>query len=178
MSGQLPSGEVRSSEVVVARLRSHGRAMFWPSLALIAIAGVAGYLFGRFPDNWENLAVLGGAVLLIVVLWFFPLVAWLARRYTITTRRTIVRSGVIVRVRQELLHARAFDVTVRQGGLQGLFGSGDVEINSGPDRRVVLRDVPKADLVQAALHDLIESNAVSAQQHPPDPDETTIWGTR
>lgn len=178
MSSQLPSAEVPAGEVTVARLRSHGRRMFWPSVALVAIAGAAGYFFGRFPDSWENLAVLGAAVVLILVLWFFPLLAWLSRVYTITTRRTVVRSGLVVRVRRELLHARAFDVTTRKSGLQGLFGSGDVEINSGPDLRVVLVDVPKASLVQAALQDLIESNAASALRHRPDPDETSLWGTR
>jgi uncharacterized membrane protein YdbT with pleckstrin-like domain len=172
------SGEVPSSEVVLARLRPHGRRMFWPSLALIVIAGAAGYLFGRFPESWENLAVLGGAVILVLVFWFIPLLAWLACNYTITTRRIILRSGLAVRVRQELLLSRAFDVTVRKGGLQSLFGSGDVEVNSGPDRWVVLRDVPRANLVQAALHDLIESNQKSTPFQRPDPDETSLWGTR
>jgi hypothetical protein len=72
-------------------------------------------------------------------------------------------------------------VTVRKSGLQSLFGSGDVLISTGLDRPVTLRDVPKADLVQAALHDLMEisQNWMSRRQGPEGlPDETTIWGTR
>jgi hypothetical protein len=58
-----------------------------------------------------------------------------------------------------------------------------VQINTGLDHPVVLRDVPNADLVQAALHDLMEEsqNSVSThrQQEASRPsDETTIWGTR
>ncbi|MCU1469683.1 MAG: hypothetical protein JWQ39_832 [Glaciihabitans sp.] len=174
--GQVP-------ESVVARLRPHGRAMFWPSLALILIVGFAAYFYGQFPQTWENLGVLVGAALLALLLWVIPLFAWLGRNYTLTTRRIVLRSGFLVRVRQELLHSRGYDVTVRKTALQSAFGSGDVQINTGLDHPVVLRDVPNADLVQAALHDLMEEsqNSVSThrQQEASRPsDETTIWGTR
>ena len=175
--------ENRVPEAVVARLRPHGRAMFWPSLALIAILAAAGYFYGTFDEPWQNLAVLGAALLLALLLWLLPLLAWLGRHYTITTRRVVLRSGFFVRVRQELLHSRGYDVTVRKHALQSLFRSGDVLINTGLDHPVVLRDVPGADLVQAALHDLMElsQNPVAArrqQEQSAAPDETTIWGVR
>ena len=54
-----------------------------------------------------------------------------------------------------------------------------------PEGPVVLRDVPKADLVQAALHDLGErSQALARSQHEPQQeesalaDETRVWGRR
>jgi len=175
--------ENRVPEAVVARLRPHGRALFWPSLALIAILAAAGYFYGSFDEPWQNLAVLGAALLLALLLWMLPLLAWLGRHYTITTRRIVLRSGFFVRVRQELLHSRGYDVTVRKNALQSLFRSGDVQINTGLDHPVVLRDVPGADLVQAALHDLMElsQNPVAArrqQEQSAAPDETTAWGVR
>ena len=145
-------------ESVVARLRPHGRALFWPTVALLVIVGAATYFSDRFPQAWENLAMLGVAALLALFLWLIPLLAWLGRNYTITTRRIILRSGFFVRTRQELLHSRGYDVTVRKTGLQTIFGSGDVQINSGVEHPVILRDVPKPDLVQAALHDLMEAS--------------------
>ena len=170
-------------EVVVARLRSHVRAMFWPSLALIADAGAVAYFAGTFAVAWENYAVLGGGAILAILLFFLPLFAWLSRNYTITTRRIVLRHGLLVRTRQELLHSRGYDVTVRQAGLQLLFRSGDVLINTGLDHPVLLRDVPGADLVQAALHDLMEKslNPIAArrqQEQSRPPDETTAWGRR
>jgi uncharacterized membrane protein YdbT with pleckstrin-like domain len=175
--------EPATPEAVVARLRPHGRALFWPTLALLLIVGGTAYYFGRFPEDWQNLALLGVAALFALLLWVIPLLLWLGRNYTITTRRIILRSGFIVRVRQELLHSRGYDVTVRKNGLQSVFGSGDVQINTGLERPVVLRDVPGADLVQAALHDLMEANqsmiaAHRQQDASRSPDETTFWGTR
>jgi uncharacterized membrane protein YdbT with pleckstrin-like domain len=167
----------------VARLRPHGRALFWPTAALVLIVGATTYFFGHFPEDWQNLGLLGVAALLVLLLWLIPLLLWLGRNYTITTRRIILRSGFLVRVRQELLHSRGYDVTVRKNGLQSIFGSGDVQINTGLEHPVVLRDVPGADLVQAALHDLMESNQTMVSAHRQQdasrpPDETNFWGTR
>lgn len=173
------SGQERASEQVVARLRPHGRALFWPSVALIAIIGAVAYFQGRFPETWENLALLAGGALLVLLLCFLPLMAWLARRYVITTRRIIVRRGFFVRTRQELLHSRGYDLTVRKNGVQSMFGSGDVLINTGLDRPVVLWDVPGADLVQEALHDLMEEslNPIAARRQAEESrrDGTAAW---
>jgi membrane protein YdbS with pleckstrin-like domain len=178
----MSTGDAPTQEVVVARLRPHGRALFWPSIALVAIVGATFYFAGSFDETWLNLGVVGLGVVLASLLWLVPLLRWLGRHYTITTRRIVLRSGFLVRVRQELLHSRGYDVTVRKGAIQSMFGSGNVEINTGLDRPVVLRDVPDADLVQAALHDLMEKSlnpiaARRAQEHAVQ-DETTAWGQR
>ncbi|PJJ61763.1 PH domain-containing protein [Compostimonas suwonensis] len=179
--GMPPAGP--PPERVVARLRSHGRALFWPSLVLIAACGILGYVGGRLPEGWQNLAVLTGAILVVVLLWLLPLIFWLNRRYTITTRRIILRHGFFIRTRQELLHSRGYDVSVRRTWLQSAFRSGDVRINAGLEQPIVLRDVPNADLVLRAINDLMEANhnlvATHLQQERSAPsDETRIWGER
>ena len=148
-------------ETVIVRLRPHARVLFWPTVLLVVVAGAVGYVAGVVPEQWQALGVLLLAALLVITGWFAPLVRWLSRRYTITTRRTVVRSGVLVRSTQELLHSRAHDVTLRRGALQALFRSGDVILNAGQNP-VMLRDVPSAGLVREALHDLIDG----AQQPP------------
>ena len=182
-SNPAPSSSAAESEHTVAGLRPHGRALFWPSLILIAAVGAIFYFYGRFPVAWQNVAILIGGVLIVVLLWLLPLLSWLGKRYTITTRRIVLRRGFFVRVRQELLHSRGYDITVRTNALQSIFGSGDVQINTGLDHPVVLRDVPNADLVQGALHDLMERsmNPIAARRQADasnPPDETIIWGER
>ena len=156
--------------------------MFWPSLGLIAIVTATAYFAGSFDSAMTNVLVVVAAVMLSLFVWLVPFLAWLGRHYTITTRRVILRSGFFVRVRQELLHSRGYDVSVRKSALQSMFGSGDVVINTELDRPVLLRDVPDANLVQAALHDLME-RSVSSGRWPgevdgADPDETGFFGER
>jgi uncharacterized membrane protein YdbT with pleckstrin-like domain len=177
------SSSAQDPERVVARLRPHARALFWPCLALIAAAFGTAYLSGRFPESWQNMAVLAGGALVALLLWLLPLLAWLGRRYVITTRRIVLRRGFFVRVRQELLHSRGYDITVRKNAMQSMFGSGDVRINTGLEHPVVLRDAPKADLVQGALHDLMERslNPIAARRQAEAsaaPDQTRVWGVR
>ena len=177
------TGEV-VPEAVVARLRPHVRALFFPIAGLLITLAATGYFFGSFDALWANLLVLAAAAVLIVVVFAGPFATWLGRSYTITTRRIVLRAGLMVRTRQELLHSRGYDVTVRQNGLQQLFRSGDVLINTGLDRPVVLHDIPSADLVQSALHELMERslNPIAArrqqEQSLPREDDTGVWGTR
>jgi membrane protein YdbS with pleckstrin-like domain len=165
-----PGGQASAPETVVARLRPHSRALFFPTVVLIADVGAVSYFAGSFPEQWMNMLVFAGGAVLALLAFVAPVLRWLAQNDTITTRRVVIRSGVLVRSRQELLHSRGYDVTVRQAGLQLLFRSGDVLINAGNEHPVVLRDVPHADLVQSALHDLMEAsfNPIAARrQHDP-----------
>ena len=154
-----------------------------PAVLLAGVAGGTTYALAVLPELWQQLAVAGVAALVLVVGVLLPFLAWLTRRTTITTRRTIIRSGVFVRVRQELLHSRGYDVTVRRTWAQSAFGSGDVRINTGHERPFVLRDVPKPELVQAALQELmVESHTHiadhrRAEQSMADGD-TIAWGGR
>lgn len=179
---------IAPAEQVVARLRSHARALFWPSLALIVVAGAAGYLSGSVTQAWQGVLLYGGSALVALMFFLLPVVLWLGKRYTITTRRIILRHGFFVRVRQELLHSRGYDITVAQNWLQSAFRSGDVRISSGREVPVVLRDVPRPELVLRALNELMEhaQNAASLRRQPDasvladqaDSWQTTVWGSR
>ncbi|SEB37164.1 membrane protein YdbS, contains bPH2 (pleckstrin homology) domain [Paramicrobacterium humi] len=144
------------AERVVARLRRHGRVLILPVVVLLASVGAVSYLYGTFREQWISTLVLVGGVAVIVLLVLLPYLMWLNHRYTLTTRRVIVRQGFFVRTRQEVLHSRGYTVTVKRGPLQALFRSGDIVITSGVDKPILLKDIPGANQVQAVLHDLIE----------------------
>lgn len=171
------------AERVIVRIRRHARVLIIPALLLIATAGGAAYALAALREPWQQLAVLGATLAIVLLGSFLPFLSWLTRRTTITTRRIILRSGVFVRLRQELLHSRGYDVTVRRSWAQSAFGSGDVRINTGHDHPVVLRDVPKPQLVQVALHELMAesdtgiSDRRRAEQSAADGD-TVVWGGR
>ncbi len=182
MSNAADGAPAQPPEQVVARLRPNARALFWPSLILIAASGAAGYFAGRLDEVWEIVLLWASAAAVLLLLFLLPLASWLSRRYTITSRRLIIRHGFFVRVRQELLHSRGYDVSVKRTWLQSMFRSGDVRINSGLEHPVVLKDVPKADQVQRALSELMEHTqtvvAYRRQQSESVSDETTVWGAR
>jgi uncharacterized membrane protein YdbT with pleckstrin-like domain len=128
---------------------------------LVAVAGAASYGAFALDELWQQLASLFAGLVVIGLLWLLPLLSWLSTQYLITTRRIVLRRGLFVRTRQEVLLSRGHDVTVRRAGLQSMFRSGDVLINTGLDRPIVLRDVPRADLVAEAVTDLLEASTTS-----------------
>ena len=145
----------REPEAIVARIRSHARALVLPSLLLIAVAGATAFFVWRLPEPWMRWAVLGGAALLALLGFVLPVVAWLGRSVTITTRRVVLNEGGIVRRRREVLHTRPLEVTVRRTPGQRMFGCGDVVLDLGYERRLVLRDLPNPVLVQESLAELM-----------------------
>ena len=147
-----------SAETVVARLRPHARALFWPTVLLVAVAALLGFLSGTFREEWQNIVMLSVAGVLVLVGWLAPLLRWASRQYTITTRRVVVASGILSRRRDEVLLSRISDVALSRRGLQQVFRSGDVVLNGQLEYPVVLADVPSAGLVQAAIHDLVEAD--------------------
>lgn len=167
--------ESRAPERAVSRLRPHARALVLPSIVLVAVAGAASFTAFTLDELWMRLAALFVGLVVIGLLWLLPLLSWLSTQYLITTRRIVLRRGLFVRTRQEVLLSRGHDVTVRRAGLQSAFRSGDVLINTGLDRPIVLRDVPRADLVAEALTDLLEASttSIAAVRRPLD-DEPAI----
>lgn len=166
-------------ERVVARLRRHGRVLLLPAILFVALVGGAAYAAGLVAEPWQRFAVLGVAVLLGLLVCLLPYLSWLTSRVTITDRRVIVRSGVFVRVQRELPLRRGYDVTVRKTPAQRMAGSGDVRIEVGRDRPFLLKDLPKPELVQQALHELLaEAPSVAPLQASVPDGDTVAWGRR
>lgn len=155
------TGEQPDPERVIVLLRAHARALVLPVVVLVAVSGGAVYGATALDELWLRILVVAAGALALLLLVLAPYVRWLASHVLITTRRIVIRHGLVVRTRQEVLHSRSYDVALRQSGLQRLFRSGDILLNTGLDRPVVLRDLPRAALVQEALTDLMEHSRSS-----------------
>lgn len=153
-------------EVVVLRFRRHGRHLFLPVLLLIAVPGVTAFFAGTFPESWMNVLLLVGGAAVFVLFGLLPVLAWLARRTTVTTSRTIVQRGLFVRHRSEVPLARVREVRTRQGLWKRIWGAGDIDLHVGAEV-AVLQDVPGVRAVADALQDLVQRNFAWDQGAPP-----------
>ncbi|MFD1715554.1 PH domain-containing protein [Amnibacterium flavum] len=146
----------------MARLHSSARRLLLPAILVIVVCAATGYLTGNLPETWQNIALPVVAVVIVILGGVAPFIAWASRVHVITTRRVISRSGVFTRTRSEVLHHRSNRLSLRQGPLQALFGSGDITVSvSFPEgREFRIRDIPQVDLVHAALEDLAENASV------------------
>ncbi|MFC5338038.1 PH domain-containing protein [Leucobacter denitrificans] len=150
-----PSASGQPPEVIVVRVRRHGRHLTFPVLALLVIFAASGYFIGTFPEPWMNLLAAGAAGALAIVLGILPILAWLSRRAVITSRRAIVHHGFFVRHRSEVSLARVREVRSKQNPIQRMFGSGDIDLFVGAEATRIT-DAPGVKDLHAAIQELSE----------------------
>jgi membrane protein YdbS with pleckstrin-like domain len=149
-------------------LRRHARVLTAPFVLLALTSAVLGFFDAQLPEAWMRIALWVMAGIVVVALVLVPLLAWLGGRVVITTRRIVIYNGLLVRSRREILLARVTDVTVRRTPLQAMMRTGNILIALGGEQTVRVRDIPRADLVTAALLQLAASNEPVALQRTRD----------
>jgi uncharacterized membrane protein YdbT with pleckstrin-like domain len=148
-----------SAEFVIVRLHPHARTLFLPSLIAVIVAVGFGLSFAVLNEEWMRVSALVVSIVALVFGWLLPIAVWSSHRMTVTTRRVIIQHGLLRRTRAEIPYTRVHDVTLRSNLFQAMFGSGDVHLGTGAERDIVMRNVPRAALVQAAITDLVDRSA-------------------
>jgi hypothetical protein len=82
-------------------------------------------------------------------------VVWLNTTYAITTRRLVIRTGVLSRSGHDMPLSRLNDVSFSHNLLERMLGCGTLVVESGGEQgQLTLNDVPKVELVQRTLNRL------------------------
>lgn len=160
----MPAPGAPVQELLIARLRSHARALFWSALVLIATCATVGFFVGNVTAPFESWMLFAGGAVIIIFAVIVPFIAWLTRSYAITTRRVIESGGFLTRRRRELSHARGYTVALRRGPLQRLWGAGTLTLSNGVDEPLRLTNVPNVRLVHEVLVDQVEVNQILAHR--------------
>jgi membrane protein YdbS with pleckstrin-like domain len=159
-----PAPGAPTPELRVARFHTHARRLFWSALVLVAVAGAVGYFWGNLTAPFEDWMLLAGAAVAVLLLVVLPFLRWLTRTYTVTTRRVIVRSGVLQTHRSEFSHSRGYTIRERRGPIERLWGAGTLTLSNGIDAPLVLRNVPDVALVHEVLADQVEVGQILAHR--------------
>ncbi|MDX2377004.1 PH domain-containing protein [Microbacterium sp. LRZ72] len=162
-----PPPGMAAPERLVARTRGSARRLTWSALVFIAVAGAVGWFFDNLPAPWENWMLFAAAGVVVLLLVLLPWMRWAARIYTITTRRVIVRSGVLARHAREYSHARGYSIALRRGPLQRIFRCGTLVLSNGLDEPLRLVNVPDPALLQEVLADQIEVSQILVHREVP-----------
>jgi uncharacterized membrane protein YdbT with pleckstrin-like domain len=150
-------------ESIVLSTRTHWKALVFPTVALIVICAVAGFVYGILPSgsSHDTLAwvVVGVAVVLILWICLKPFLLWLTSEYTVTNRRLINRSGIITRVGRDIPLYRINDVSYERDLLDRILGCGTLVIAvANEDGKTTMHDVPRVEQVQLKITDLLFGN--------------------
>jgi uncharacterized membrane protein YdbT with pleckstrin-like domain len=148
-------------EQLVFELRTHGKALIRPAIVLIAACSVASFLAATIPAGpaQPSLRFIIATVALGAVLrWsVWPFLRWYTTTYVLTTRRLVIRQGVLSRHGHDLPLWRVTDVSFSRTLGQRVLGCGTlvVETAGGPGPLVVA-DLPLVEYVQRELYRLTD----------------------
>ena len=164
-----PDNLLADDEQVVRHLNPHWITLVRPVVVFVVTMGAGGFLLSyaahtglsSLPVAPVRLAVL--VVGLAVLAWFAlaPLLRWRSTHYVFTTRRVLIRVGVLTHRGRDIPLQRINDVGFRQSLGDRLIGAGTLVVESaGELGQQRLYDIPHADRMQHLLNQLIEQDAV------------------
>lgn len=146
-----------SDERLVLVLRQHVKVLIVALLVLIVTVAAAAGVALLSVTAWVQIA-LWAVLALIAVRWaFWPWLVWWNTVYAITTRRLILRSGVLNRQGHDMPLSRLNDVSFEHNVIERMLGCGTLIVESAGERgQLTLSDIPKVEVVQRTLYRLSE----------------------
>lgn len=160
-----PDRVLARGEEVVEHLHPHWITLVPAALwFLICCAGV-GVVVGYAPDGkpWHLVVIVAVIVMALALFVSRSLRPWVARastHYVFTSRRVLIRRGVLRRRGHDIALSRISDVGFSQSLWDRIVRAGTVTIESaGEYGREVLADIPRSEEQQQLLNRLIERDA-------------------
>jgi uncharacterized membrane protein YdbT with pleckstrin-like domain len=156
-----PERLLAQDEEVVLHLHPHWRRLVRPVLVFLLAAGVGGYGVASVEDPRVQVLLLALLLAAVCVLTVWPVLRWATDHVILTTHRILVRTGVLSRSGRDVPLGRVDEISFQHTLLERILRSGTLTVESAGDRgELVLRDVPRVELVQGALYELVDTDAM------------------
>lgn len=145
-------------EVVVRHMHTHIKTLL-PAInieSILVIAAAVGSFF--VPENaryWALATIWIAVLVLSIPLIVIPWIKWSSTTYTVTTKRVITRTGIFTRTGHDLPLSRISDIQIEKNFDDRFFGCGTLALQTSADDPLLLHDVPKVEMVQVEISNLL-----------------------
>lgn len=160
-----PTKLLAPGEQIAFELKPHWRALIGPAIVLIVEVfigtwlyfSVANWSIGSWSLGWLQLPIL--VILLGVAVWrvLLPFARWLTTQYVFTTRRIIVRRGLVTKQGRDMPLNKVNNVSFNVSVLGRILNFGALEVESASDDGdLYIDDVPDVEQIQRKVYELHE----------------------
>lgn len=151
-----------ADEDVVLDLHPHWKVLVGPAFVFVLAVGIGSFGYFAMPsgryESAGRIAVLVAAALVAVVYALLPFLRWRTTNYVVTTRRVVIRSGLLARSGRDVPLSRVNDVSFEHTLFERLLRCGTLLVESAGERgQVVLHDIPQVESVQREIYRLVEA---------------------
>ncbi len=143
-------------ERIVMHKHPHWKMLVTPVVVLLLVVGIGTYLAALAstqtwaPWAWLALGVVGVGLVGRFTVW--RVLRWRTTHFVVTTRRVLIREGVLSRNGMDIPMSRINSVQFRHTIVERMFGSGTLVIESASDEPLEFDDVPDVERVHALLY--------------------------
>lgn len=151
-----PDDLLGEGEHVVVHEHTHWKTLIVPVLVFLVVVGGGAYLAALVaPTSWAAIGWSAlGAVGAVLIIWLtlVPLVRWHTTHFVLTTRRLMVREGVLTRSGIDIPMARINSVRFEHSLLDRMLGCGTLIVESASDEPLEFDDIPRVEQLHTLLY--------------------------
>lgn len=148
-------------EELILKLRTHAKALIWPTIILILTGAALGATIAFIPLDWRPIGIWVAVALAALIIFLFSVLPWL-RWYTstiaVTDRRIITRHGILNRKGHDVPLRRINNVNYERDLLDRILGCGTLTLETAAGQPLELYDVPKVEQVHLEIAELLFSH--------------------
>ncbi len=156
-----PEKLLAPGETIAFELKPHWRALLWPLFVLLIEVFAGVFLFMTFSNSIIRWIIIGVGVFILVWQTLLPFARWLTTQYVFTSRRIIVRRGLLTKEGRDMPLSKVNNVSFSVSVLGRIINYGTLVVESASDDGdLVIEDVPSVENVQRNVYELHESDDV------------------
>ena len=156
-----PEKLLAPGETISFELKPHWRALLWPFIVLIIEAFAFVFLFLSFDSTIIRWIVVIAGLFILVWQCLLPFARWLTTQYVFTSRRIIVRRGLLTKEGRDMPLSKVNNVAFSVSLMGRILNYGTLTVESASDDGdLIIDDVPNVENVQRSVYELHESDDV------------------
>ena len=139
-------------------MRTHFKAILGNTLAELVLIIVGVFASVYLPTEWAPYShEIVWAIVIVATfpIFIMPFIRWFTTTFTLTTKRIITRHGIFTRTGHDLPLSRISDIQLEKNVDDRLFGCGTLFLQTSADDPLKLDDVPKVEIVQVEISNLL-----------------------
>lgn len=160
-----PQKLLAPGETIAFELKPHWRALIAPIIVLLLLVFIGTWLFfsvgqwsiGSFSLGFLQWVIVALGAVILVWQVLVPFGRWITTQYVFTSRRVIVRKGLVTKQGRDMPLSKVNNVTFEVSVLGRILNYGRLELESASnDGDLVIDDVPDVEDIQRQVYELHE----------------------
>ena len=151
---------LQSGEKELIRVDLHWSRYIVPGAwALLGGMGLLGMLIATVYAESKDAKVSLSVFVMMALIHFLPIfIRWLGNKckvYAVTNTRVYIEEGIIFKSKIDIPFSKINDITMSEGPIQRLLGSGNISIMTGHSKPTAIKDITSPEVFRGKIYGIV-----------------------